>query len=280
MEKLIIGEQLLARFAKRLRDEEKSRATVDKYMRDARRFAVYAEARPVDRTLVLAYKEKLGRDYSARSANSMLAALNSLFRLAGREDLRVRQFRTQKEAYRSENEELTREEYVRLVTAAERAGDRMTSLLLQTVCGTGIRVSELGFITVEAARRGEATVCCKGKTRRIFIVSALREKLLRYAGRNGVTSGPVFLTRFGRPLDRSNVWRRMKTFCGAAGIPPEKVFPHNLRHLFARTFYENGHDIAALADILGHSSVNTTRIYIISTGAEHAKKLEEMGLVT
>ena len=280
MEKLFIDDCLLRRFAKRMREEEKSASTVEKYLRDARRFAVYAGTRQADRALVLSYKEKLGREYAPKSANSMLAALNSFFRFAGREDLRVRQFRTQKETYRPENEELTREEYVRLVAAAESAGDQETALLLQTLCGTGIRVSELGFITVEAALKGETTVCCKGKTRRIFIVSALREKLLRYAAHSGVTDGPVFRTRSGAPLDRCNVWRRMKLFCDAAGIPREKVFPHNLRHLFARTFYENEHDIAALADILGHSSVNTTRIYIITTGAEHKRKMEGLDLIT
>ena len=279
MEKLIINELLLRRFEKRLLEEEKSHSTIEKYLRDARRFATHIGTQAADKALVLSYKGELGRDYPPKSANSMLAALNALFRFAGREDLRVRQFRLQQEAYRPESEELTREDYVRLIAAAENGKDEQTALLIQTVCGTGIRVSELGYITVEAAQKGETTVNCKGKTRRIFIVSALREKLLRYAERSGIISGPVFRTRGGKPLDRSNIWRRMKALCGKAGIPPEKVFPHNLRHLFARTFYENEHDIAALADILGHSSVNTTRIYIISTGAEHAKKLEDMRLV-
>ena len=278
MEKLIITQALLRRYEGRLRDEEKSAATVDKYMREARRFARYAGAREANKGVVLAYKSELGRAYPPKSANSMLAALNSLLRFAGRNDLSVRQFRLQTETYRSESAELTREEYFRLVSAAEQKGDTMTSLLLQTVCCSGIRVSELGFVTAEAAAKGETTVSCKGKTRKIFIVSALREKLLKYAEENGVVSGPLFLTRGGDPIGRSTVWRRMKALCAAAGIPGKKVFPHNLRHLFARTFYEQERDIAALADILGHSSVNTTRIYIISTGAEHARKLENMGL--
>lgn len=278
MEKLKITERLLRRFAEGLRNEEKSSATVNKYLRDARRLMRYAGAREADKALMLAYKTELGRAYPHKSANSMLASINALMRFAGREDLRLRQFRLQKDAYRSESEELTREEYIRLIAAAEEAGDEMTSLLLQTVCSTGIRVSELSYITAEAVERGETTVSCKGKTRKIFIVSSLRKKLLRYADEHCVLTGPVFLTRRGNPIDRSNVWRRMKSLCEAAGVEPQKVFPHNLRHLFARTFYEQERDIAALADILGHSSVNTTRIYIISTGAEHAKKLESMGL--
>ena len=202
MKKLIVDELLLKRFAQQLREDEKSSSTVEKYMRDARRFAAYAGKREADRTLVLSYKEELGRDYPPKSANSMLAALNSLVRFAGRDDLRVRQFRMQQEAFRPESEELTRDEYVTLVDAAEHGCDEQTSLLLQTICCTGIRVSELGYITVEAAKKGEASVCCKCKTRRIFIVSALREKLLRYAEKNGITEGPVFLTSNGRPIDR------------------------------------------------------------------------------
>ena len=279
MEKLLITEQLLRRFAKNLRDEEKSPATLDKYVREAKRFAGYAGKRAVDRATALGYKAKLGEEYPAVSANSMLAALNALFRFAGRDDLCVRQFRLQKEIYRPEERELTREEYLRLITEAERRRDPRSALIFQTICCTGIRISELGYITVEAARAGETSVSCKGKTRRIFIISALREKLLNYCEKEGVESGPVFVTGGGRQIDRTNVWRKMKTLCAYAGIAPQKGFPHNLRHLFARTFYEQEHDISALADILGHSSVNTTRIYIISTGAEHAKRMEKMRLI-
>lgn len=280
MQRLFITEKLQRRFAEDLRDQEKSAATVEKYLREARRFAEYAGGNEVSRRMTLGYKAMLGSLYSAKSANSMLAALNSLFRFARREDLCVRQFRLQRDAYRPESEELTRDEYVQLISAAEHACDYRSALILQTLCCTGIRIGELGYVTVEAAKEGGTSVCCKGKTRRIFIVSALRKKLLRYAEETGVSSGPVFLTRTGRPVDRTNVWRKMKKLCAAAGIPPQKAFPHNLRHLFARTFYEKEHDISTLADILGHSSVNTTRIYIISTGAEHAKRMEGMDLVT
>lgn len=280
MKKTIISEDLLRRFAENMRREEKSERTREKYLHDAGRFLRFAGERTPDRELVLAYKGELIRRYPPASANSMLAAVNALLRFAGRGDLCVRQFRVQKEIYRSESAELTRDEYLRLVAAAERDSDGRSALLLQTVCCTGIRISELEYVTVEAVRSGEAQVNCKGKTRKIFIVSALREKLLHYAEENGVSRGPVFRTRTGKPLDRSNIWRSMKKLCAEAQIPPQKVFPHNLRHLFARAFYEKEHDISTLADILGHSSVNTTRIYIISTGAEHAKRMEGMDLVT
>ncbi|MBR4439668.1 MAG: tyrosine-type recombinase/integrase [Clostridia bacterium] len=279
MKKLNITEELLNKFASELENQEKSAATREKYMRDARRFAQWTGESDVDKALMLEYKAELGCEYSPRSANSMLASLNSLFRFAGRDDLRVKQFRLQREAYCSENSELTREEYARLVAVAERRDERC-ALMLQTICCTGIRISELRYITVEAARHGETTVSCKGKTRKIFIVSALRDKLLRFAAKQGTKHGPVFITQNGLPIDRSNVWRRMKRLCKEACVPPQKVFPHNLRHLFARVFYENERDIAALADILGHSSVNTTRIYIITTGTEHKRKMENMNLIT
>lgn len=279
MTNLIITKPLVRRYAAKLVEEEKSPYTREKYLRDLRRFAAYAGSRPVTKAMTLGYKAELERRYPARSVNSLLAALNSFLRFAGRDDLRVRHLRTQKDAFRPESAELTRDEYIRLIDAADALNDELASLILQTICSTGIRVSELKYVTVEAVKLGETDVACMGKTRRIFIVSALRDKLLRFAKKNGTKSGPVFCTKGGKPLDRSNVWRKMKSLCGKAGIPEQKVFPHNLRHLFARTFYENEHDLAALADILGHSSINTTRIYIISTGAEHAKRMENMDLV-
>ena len=239
----------------------------------------YAADRIPDKGLILNYKELLGRKYAVRSANSMLAALNAFLRFAGRHDLCVKQFKVQKEAYCSEEKELTKAEYKALVRAAEQKNNERLSLVVQTICGTGIRVSELQSITVEAVRRGEAVVSCKGKTRKIFIVKALQKKLLRYAAEQGIVSGILFMTKSGKPLDRSNIWRQMKELCVQAGVSPQKVFPHNLRHLFARTFYGIEKDIAKLADILGHSNINTTRIYIITTGAEHRRRLENMRLI-
>ena len=248
-------------------------------MRDLRCFAEYATDKLLSKSLVLEYKASLEQTYAIQSANSMLAALNSFLRFMGWHDLCVKQFKVQKEAYCSEDKELTKAEYTALVRTAERKKNERLSLVVQTICGTGIRVSELQSITVEAVRKGEAIVSCKGKTRKIFIVSALRKKLLRYATEQKINSGIIFVTKSGKPLDRSNIWREMKSLCEQAGVSPGKVFPHNLRHLFARTFYGIEKDIAKLADILGHSNINTTRIYIITTGAEHQRRMENMRLI-
>ncbi len=279
MKKRIITNQVLSSFEKFLIENEKAQATREKYMRDLRCFAKFVAERPLDKPLILEYKASLERSYAIRSANSMLAALNSLLRFMGWHDLCVKQFKVQKEAYCSEEKELTKAEYTSLVRAAEQKKNERLSLVVQTICGTGIRVSELEFITVEAVRRGEAVVSCKGKTRKIFIVKALQKKLLRYAMEQGITSGILFVTKNGKPLDRSNIWRAMKDLCEQAGVSPQKVFPHNLRHLFARTFYGIEKDIAKLADILGHSNINTTRIYIITSGAEHRNRMENMRLI-
>ena len=279
MKKRIITKQTIKSFEKYLIENEKASATIDKYMRDIRYFAEYAAEHALDKTLVLDYKGVLEQNYAIRSANSMLAALNAFLRFAGWHDLCVKQFKVQKEAYCSEDKELSKAEYTALVRAAEQKKNERLSLVVQTICGTGIRVSELQSITVEAVRRGEAVVSCKGKTRKIFIVKALQKKLLRYAVEQGITTGILFVTKNGKPLDRSNIWRQMKELCEQAGVSPEKVFPHNLRHLFARTFYGIEKDIAKLADILGHSNINTTRIYIITTGAEHQRRMENMRLI-
>ncbi len=279
MKKRIITNQVLSSFEKYLIENEKAQATREKYTRDLRCFAEYVAKRPLDKPLILEYKASLERSYAIRSANSMLAALNSLLRFMGWHDLCVKQFKVQKEAYCSEEKELTKAEYTSLVKAAEQKKNERLSLVVQTICGTGIRVSELEFITVEAVRQGEAVVSCKGKTRKIFIVKALQKKLLRYAIDQGIASGILFVTKSGKPLDRSNIWRAMKELCEQAGVSPKKVFPHNLRHLFARTFYGIEKDIAKLADILGHSNINTTRIYIITSGAEHQRHMENMRLI-
>lgn len=266
-------------FSSFLTEDEKSTATIEKYMRDLRHFAEFVAGKELDKQLVLAYKAELEQEYAVRSANSMLAALNAFLRFCGWFELCVKQFKVQRQAYCSEEKELTRAEYISLIRTAERENNNRLSLVVQTICGTGIRVSELKCITYEAVKKGEAIVNCKGKTRKIFIVAALREKLLRYAKDEGITTGIIFLTRNGNALNRSNIWREMKALCKQAGVAPEKVFPHNLRHLFARTFYGIEKDIAKLADILGHSNINTTRIYIITTGAEHRQKMENMRLI-
>ncbi len=279
MKKRIITNQTIKSFEKYLLENEKAAATIEKYMRDIRLFAEFATDRTLDKAMLLEYKGRLEQSYTVRSANSMLAALNAFLRFVGWHDLCVKQFKVQKEAYCSEDKELTKAEYTALVRTAEQKKNERLSLVVQTICGTGIRVSELEFITVEAVRRGEAVVSCKGKTRKIFIVKALQKKLLKYATEQGITSGILFVTKSGKPLDRSNIWRQMKDLCEQAGVSPQKVFPHNLRHLFARTFYGIEKDIAKLADILGHSNINTTRIYIITTGAEHQRRMENMRLI-
>lgn len=263
-----------------LKSEEKSENTVDKYIRDVRAFMEYLGDGVVTKETVIAYKSELiDENYAVRSINSMLASLNSLFAFLGWVDLKVKSIKLQRQIYCPEEKELTKAEYTRLVNAAKQKGNERLNLLIQTICGTGIRVSELQFITVEAAKCGEAVVMLKGKTRTVFIVKELKQKLLRYAAEQKITSGAIFITRSGKPMSRTNIWREMKNLCEQAGVNPQKVFPHNLRHLFARTFYGIEKDIAKLADILGHSSINTTRLYIITTGDEHRQRMENMRLI-
>ncbi len=274
-----ITRKTILRFKNSLISEEKSPATIEKYLRDAGGFALFAGGREPTKETVLAYKKLLISRYSARSVNSMLAGINKFLSFIGKDEIKVKAVRLQKSAFCSEEKELTKSEYLRLCSAAEKRKNTRLSLILQAVSGTGIRISELKYITVEAARRGEATVSCKGKTRTIFIVKELRKKLLSYAVSNGIKSGTIFITRSGKPIDRTSVWREMKSICTQANVLPQKVFPHNLRRLFARTFYFLEKDIVKLADILGHSSVNTTRIYIISTGTEHRRRMEKMRMI-
>ena len=270
----------LAGFSKYLEDAEKSTATIDKYIRDVKVFLKYCEGRPFTKEIALSYKSWLQqKGYAVRSINSMLASLNSFFVFLGRQELKIKPIRLQQQIFRSEDKEITRQEYERLCETAMRKKNERLLLVMQTLCGTGIRISELRFITVEAVNRGEAEVSCKGKTRAVFLVRKLQKKLLSYAAKHGYTSGPIFVTRNGKPLNRCNIWREMKALCSAAGINPGKVFPHNFRHLFACVFYKMDKDIAKLADILGHSNINTTRIYIISTGTEHRLQMERMRLI-
>ena len=275
----ILTEREIATFAEYLKSEEKSENTVEKYIRDVKAFAAYAGNLEIHKETVIAYKRQISESYAIRSINSMVASLNSLFSFLGWTDLKVKSIKIQQRIYCSEEKELTKAEYARLVNIARQKGNERLSLLIQTICGTGIRVSELQYITVEAVRCGEAMVSLKGKTRSVFIVRELQKKLLRYAAEQKITSGTIFITRNGNPMSRTNIWREMKNLCEQAGVNPQKVFPHNLRHLFARTFYGIEKDIAKLADILGHSSINTTRIYIITTGNEHRQRMENMRLI-
>ena len=280
MEGKVISKETIERFYQHLLNEEKSANTVEKYIRDVKAFMRYAGSEEITKELVIAYKQKLLEgSYAVRSINSILASVNSLLSFLEWHDCKVKSLKLQREIYCSEEKELTRAEYLRLVNTAKEKKNERLSLILQTICGTGIRVSELQFITIEAVKRGFATVNCKGKTRTVFIVSGLQKKLIKYAQRHRIYTGIIFVTKTGNPISRTNIWREMKQLCRDANVNPSKVFPHNLRHLFARTFYSIEKDIAKLADILGHSSINTTRIYIVSTGAEHRQRLENMHLV-
>lgn len=279
MEGRVITAKMIAEFKEHLILEERSVATIQKYIRDVKAFMAYAQNSAISKEIVITYKKYLQENYAVRSVNSMLASINSFFSLFGWNDLKVKSLKLQQQVFCPEEKELTKGEYTRLCRAAERRHNERLNLILQTICGTGIRVSELQFITVEAAKCGEAVVRCKGKTRAVFIVRELRQKLLRYAAEQNIKSGMIFMTRTGKPISRTNIWREMKALCVEANVNPEKVFPHNLRHLFARVFYGIEKDIAKLADILGHSSINTTRIYIISTGTEHRQRMENMRLI-
>ncbi len=279
MEERILTADIIEDFRKNLELQEKSTSTIEKYIRDVKAFSVYAENAAITKEKVIAYKKYLRNNYAVRSVNSMLASINSLFSFLGWHDLKVKSLKLQQQVFCSEDRELTKAEYARLCKTAKRKKNKRLNLILQTICGTGIRVSELHYITVEAAKQGEAVVNCKAKTRSVFIVKELKQKLLRYAAEQNIKSGMIFVTRTGKPISRTNIWREMKALCAEADVNPGKVYPHNLRHLFARVFYGIEKDIAKLADILGHSSINTTRIYIISTGTEHRKKMENMHLI-
>ena len=275
----IITARMIAEFREHLILEERSKITVEKYIRDVKAFSAYTQNAAITKETVIAYKKHLQENYAVRSVNSMLASINSLFAFLGWHDLKVKSLKLQQQVFCPEEKELTKAEYARLCRTAERKHNERLNLILQTICGTGIRVSELQFITVEAVKQGEAVVNCKAKTRSVFIVKELKQKLLRYAAEQNIKNGMIFVTRTGKPISRTNIWREMKALCEEANVNPQKVFPHNLRHLFARVFYGIEKDIAKLADILGHSSINTTRIYIISTGTEHRQRMENMRLI-
>lgn len=279
MKERILSREVIDNYVKWLQTEEKSPATIEKYSRDTRAFGTYMDMRQVEKENVIVYKQwLLARGYAASSINSMLASLNSFFKFQGWEDCKVKSMRVQKPTYCPDNKELSKEEYTRLVQTARTTQDKRTELILQTIASTGIRVSELSYITVEAVCIGEATVNCKGKTRKIFLIHSLCQQLRSYIQENHITSGAVFITSRGHLVDRTAIWRSMKALCDKASVNPQKVTPHNLRHLFARTFYAMDKDLAKLADILGHSSINTTRIYIISTGDEHRQCMERLEL--
>lgn len=263
-----------------LREQERAENTIQKYIRDLKNLQAYTEGKVFTKELLLAWKEELLETRSSVSVNSMLAAANSFFTFMGWQELTMRFLKVQKTLFRDESKELTRTEYASLVREARREGNERLSLLMQTICATGIRVSELQYITVEAVARGRAEINNKGKRRVIFLPQKLQKLLRKYLQKQKITAGAVFVTKSGTPLDRTNIWREMKLLCERAGVEPEKAFPHNLRHLFARTYYGMEKDLVRLADILGHSSVNTTRIYTAESCLDYAKRLERLDLIT
>lgn len=280
MEKRTITQTNITEFISYLKNEEKSTNTITKYIRDIFAFITYIDNGIVTKENVVSYKNNLiDNNYASKSINSMLASINSLFTFLGWTDCKVKYIKIQQQIYRPEEKELTKTEYLRLVNTAIQNGNNRLALIIQTICSTGIRVSELQFITVESLNQGKAIVSLKGKTRTIFIVNTLKKKLMRYISEQKISSGAIFVTRNQKPLSRTNIWREMKSLCSQANVNPQKVFPHNLRHLFARIFYKIEKDIVKLADILGHSSINTTRIYIITTGNEHRQRMESLRLI-
>lgn len=266
-------------FKNYLTEEEKSKATLEKYMRDVDSFLNWLSKKELNKLCVLSYKEYLCENYATASVNSMLSSLNSFFTYLEWFELRVRTIKVQKQIFVSNEKELTKSEYERLLSVARVKSNKRLYLLMQTICSTGIRVSELRFITVEAVESGRAEIKCKGKQRCAFLPTKLCKMLKKYASDKKITSGSVFVSKDGNPLDRSNIWSDMKKLCEDAGVSEKKVFPHNLRHLFARTHYTLQKDIVRLADILGHSSVNTTRIYTMETGEIHRKQIQNLGLL-
>ena len=277
---MTITPETIRAFAEQLRREERSAGTVENYLRHVRAFCAWLDGKPVTKEAASAWKSCLvQKGYRPGTVNAMLVPLNQLFKFLGCEDCRVKALRVQRQMFRDDSRELTREEYARLLAVAGRLRQERLVLLMEAICSTGIRVSEVQYLTVEAARAGRAEISLKGKIRTILLPQKLCRKLRKYARKNKIASGEIFLTRSRSGLSRKQIWAEMKALCGQAGIAPTKVFPHNLRHLFARTFYKVCCDVVKLADLLGHSSVETTRIYLISSGADHARQLEQLGLV-
>ena len=261
--------------------EERSAGTVDNYLRNVRELAAWLAGQAVTKERLVAWKDALqAKNLQPTTVNAKLAAIGCFLRFMGWQDCQVRFLRVQRRVFRDKEKELTKEEYEKLLAVAHGRGNERLALLLETICATGVRVSEVQYITVEAARRGRAEVTMKGKIRTILIPNKLCRKLLKYAKKTKAASGKIFPTRNGTALSRKQIWAEMKSLCRAAGVSPGKVFPHNLRHLFATVFYRACHDIVKLADVLGHSRIETTRIYLVTTGFEYAKQLERLGLVS
>lgn len=279
MNNKMITKELLTSFGAFLYNEERSENTIEKYMRDIRAFASYACGKKLQKEEVLAYKRLLCEKYAPASVNSILSSLNALFSFMNRFDLKVKTLKIQRRIFADKARELTRSEYEKLLTAAKSRRDERLYYLMQTIANTGIRVSEVKYVTCDAVRAEQATINCKGKIRQIFLPKKLCKVLSKYIKKHGIKDGAVFAAKTGKPLDRSNIWKMLKQLCETAGVDSKKVFPHNFRHLFARIFYGLQKDIVRLADILGHSSIETTRIYTVESGETHVMQLQKLGLL-
>ena len=278
--KMQLTQREFDQFEDYLRHDEREESTIEAYLRSLTRFAEWADGRAVTKELAMEWKTALAESgYRPISVNAMLAAVNKFFICMGREDCKVKYLKLQRQMFRKSEKDLSKEEYQRLVQAAHEKGDLRMELILETICATGIRVGELKYITVEAVRAGVAEIALKGKIRTILLPRRLCRKLQKYAKQQKIASGKIFLTQDGLPVSRQSIWTRMKALCEAAGVERSKVFPHNLRSLFARSFYGSCHDVVRLADVLGHSSIETTRIYLMSTGKEYLRQLDKLGLV-
>ncbi len=274
-------QEIMKGFAEYLHHEERAKHTIEKYLHDVRLFLDWVGEKPVTKEIVTSWKEQLcqmGR--AVVTVNSSLAALHSFFNFMGWEGCRVKYLKRQRRLFRDDSRELTKMEYEKLVRTAENQGKNRLALLFETICATGIRVSEVKYITLEALQKGQAEISMKGKIRTILFPNKLIRKLKKYAKKQKITSGELFRTKTGKSLSRRQIWGDMKGICKAAGVDEGKVFPHNLRHLFARAFYKICRDIVKLANVLGHSSVETTRIYLVTTCEEHTRELDKLGLVS
>lgn len=274
-----ISNELLQKFKEHLQYEEKSQATVEKYLRDVSMFGLWCNGRELNKNLMLEYKKTLVDAYAPASVNSIISSINSFLAYNEWHELKVKLLKIQRQIFSNREKELTKAEYERLLIAARKKQNERLYFLMQTICSSGIRVSELKFITVEALKKGQTQIRNKGKIRVVILPKELCKMLMTYAKKEGITEGTVFITKTGKPLDRSTIWKMMKSLCDSAGVSKTKVFPHNLRHLFAKTYYSIQKDIVRLADILGHSSINTTRIYTVETGEIHRRQIQKLGLL-
>ena len=277
----IITSEMLEQFQSYLKNEEKESSTIAKYLHNVQVFVGWLGEKEITKEKLTGYKEYLiEKKYNPKTINGILSAINKFLTFVGQSELKVKYLRIQRQLFRHSNKELTQAEYLKLINKAQELGKERLSLLMQTICATGIRVSELKYITVETVKAGKAEISLKGKIRTILLTGKLCKKLLKYAKHKKITSGEIFITRSGRGLGRKQIWAEMKALCKKSGVAAGKVFPHNLRHLFARAFYRVCKDVAKLADVLGHSSIETTRIYLISTGAEHLQTLNKLQLLS